>query len=99
MWLVYWLGMERTGYYHKIHSGCPMLVLGGMSEEEKTLLSQARGGAAKTTLVWYWLNEFITREHLEGSTGDVDSAIISRIHQYLSDGMIGYSNSVSVLVH
>lgn len=95
-WIVCSFGMERTGYYHKIHSECPMLVLGGISEAEKTLLSQARGGAAKTTLVWFWLNEFITREHLEGSTGDIDSAIISRTHQFLSDGMVGYSNAKKI---
>lgn len=73
-----------------------MLVLGGISEAENTLLSQSRGGAAKTTLAWYWLNEFITREHLEGSTGDVDSPIISRIHQFLSDGMKGYNNAKKI---
>merc|ERR1719343_73010 len=85
--------MEQTSYYHKIHLECPMLVLGGVSDAEKTLLSQSRGGGAKTTLVWYWLNEFITREHLEGSTGEVDSPIISRIHQFLSDGMVGHNNA------
>lgn len=83
--------MDGKDYYNKIHKECPMLVLGGVSESERKLLMQARGGAAKTILAWYWLNEFITREHLEGSTGAVDSPIICRIHQCLSDGMVGYN--------
>jgi len=39
------------------------------------------------------LSEFITREHLSGSTGTVGPPIISRIIQFLGDGMIYYNHA------
>ena len=38
-----------------------------------------------------WLQEFISRETLRGSTGDINGAILSRLFQYQSDGMVGYN--------
>lgn len=57
----------------------------------------ARGAYAKTQLTWYWLSEFIIREHLAGSTGDVGPPIISRIIQFLGDGMIYYNHARKIM--
>ena len=57
----------------------------------------ARGASAKTQLCWYWLTEFIIREHLNGSTGKVGPPIISRIIQFLSDGMIFYNHARKIM--
>jgi hypothetical protein len=40
-----------------------------------------------------WLQEFITREHLAGSTGKVAPPIVSQMYQFTSDGMIGYNHA------
>lgn len=40
-----------------------------------------------------WLQEFIARETLRGSTGDINGAILSRLFQYQSDGMVGYNQA------
>jgi predicted membrane chloride channel (bestrophin family) len=60
---------------------------------EITALQNARGPAAKTSLCFMWLQEFISRETLHGSVGDIHSAILSRLFQYQSDGMLGYHQS------
>lgn len=87
--IMYWLGMDRTPEYRaKYNAARPMLVLGGVSEYEIKQLQLARGASAKTTLAWYWLSEFIGREHIAGSTGEIGAPIISRLFQFLSDGMI-----------
>jgi len=92
-WL-YWLGMNRRPAARtRYNAARPMLVLGGVSDAEIDALQKARGSLAKTTLAWYWLCEFITREHLEGSTGNVGPPIISRIHQFMSDAMIPYNSA------
>jgi len=70
---------ERTSY----NASHPMPVLGGVSDGEIRLLQQARGPYAKTQLCWYWLSEFISREHLAGSLGNIGPPIISRIMQFL----------------
>ena len=74
---------QRVKYVYKR----PLMVLGGISKNELVALRRAKGASAKVTLVWYWLSEFITREHLAGTLGDVGSPIVSRVHQFLSDGM------------
>jgi Bestrophin, RFP-TM, chloride channel len=61
-------------------------------DAEIRFLRMARGPLAKTQLCWYWLTEFIIREHLNGSTGKVGPPIISRIIQFLSDGMVFYNH-------
>ena len=68
----------------------PLRVLGGVSDAEMHMLMNARGPSAKVALCSLWLNEFVTREHLSGSTNGVAAPIISRLYQYCSDGMVGY---------
>ena len=71
----------------------PFRVLGGVSDEEMFALSKARGPSAKVQLCAQWLQEFISREYMAGSTGGVASPIISRLYHFLSDGMVGYNQS------
>ena len=80
---------ERTKY----NAARPLPVLGGVSDAEIRFLQTARGPYAKTQLCWFWLSEFVTREHLAGSTGAVGPPIISRIIQFLGDGMIYYNHA------
>jgi hypothetical protein len=71
---------ERTRY----NASRPLQVLGGVSEAEIKFLQMARGPSAKTQLCWFWLSEFMTREHIAGSMGRVPPPIISRLPQFLS---------------
>ena len=80
---------ERTRY----NASRPLGVIGGVSEGEIRFLQMARGPYAKTQLCWHWLSEFVIREHLAGSTGAVGPPIISRISQFLGDGMIYYNHA------
>ena len=75
----------------------PLPVVGGVSDAEIRFLQMARGPSAKTQLCWNWLSEFIIREHLAGSTGKVGPPIISRIIQFLGDGMIYYNHARKVM--
>lgn len=72
-------------------------VISACSDAEIRFLQMARGTSAKTQLCWYWLTEFIIREHLNGSTGKVGPPIISRIIQFLSDGMIFYNHARKIM--
>lgn len=67
------------------------------SDAEIRFLQMARGASAKTQLCWYWLSEFVIREHLNGSTGKVGPPIISRIIQFLGDGMIYYNHARKIM--
>lgn len=49
----------------------PMRVLGGVSESEIKMLQVARGPLAKVGLCTLWLQEFISREYMNGSTVSV----------------------------
>jgi hypothetical protein len=71
----------------------PLPVVGGVSDAEIRFLQMARGPSAKTQLCFNWLSEFIIREHLAGSLGVVGPPIISRIFQFLGDGMIFYNHA------
>lgn len=94
----YWLGFDRTPEYRtKYNASRPMLVIGGVSAGEIEMLQKARGASAKTTLAWYWLSEFIGREHVAGSTGQIGAPIISRLFQFLSDGMIFYNHARKIM--
>lgn len=96
--LKYWLGFDRTPEYRtKYNASRPMLVIGGVSSGEIEMLQKARGASAKTTLAWYWLSEFIGREHVAGSTGQIGAPIISRLFQFLSDGMIFYNHARKIM--
>ena len=95
-WMVrnirYILDISRTPHERAIYNmSRPFAVIGGVSEREAGMLQQARGAPAKVTLVNMWFNEFVIREHLHGSTGNVGPPIISRIHQFQSDGFLWYN--------
>jgi hypothetical protein len=75
----------------------PLPVIGGVSDAEIRFLQMARGPYAKTTLCWNWLSEFCIREHLAGSMGNVGPPIISRVIQFLGDGMIYYNHARKIM--
>lgn len=52
-----------------------ILVLGGASEAEERLISDANGALAKVSLAFLWPMEFVTREGIHGSSGKVHGAI------------------------
>ena len=87
----HWLGLDRLpGSRSHYNAARPLLIIGGVSNGEIKQLQKARGSHAKVTLAMSWLKEFIIREHLNGSLGNVHSAIISRLVQFISDGMLHY---------
>ena len=45
---------------------------------------------AQLALCQLWLKEFVTREYLNGSTGDVAPPIVGRIYHFLTDGIAAY---------
>ena len=87
-----WLFGLTRGKKEKVlyNAARPLRVLGGVSDAEMHMLMNARGPSAKVALCSLWLNEFVTREHLSGSTNGVAAPIISRLYQYCSDGMVGF---------
>lgn len=89
------LGLKRRSHREVTlyNAARPFRVLGGVSDEEMQALSEARGPGAKVSLCSKWLQEFISREYMAGSTGGVAPPIISRLYQFTSDGMIGYNQS------
>ena len=74
----------------------PFTVVGGISPQETAELQSCRGSAAKVNLVLFWLQEFIVRESLHGSFGNVGPPIISRLQQYSSDGHLWFSSARKV---
>lgn len=74
----------------------PFQVLGGISDAEIKLLQEARGPSAKVSLCFMWLQEFVSREYQDGSTGAMAGTIIGRLHQFSSDGMKGYHQARKV---
>ena len=122
----YLLGMDQTKRARTIYNAArPMLVLGGVSDNEIAFLQRARGPYAKTQLVWSWLSDFIVREHMAGSMGKVSICvvfgprrgtsrlpvphhrpvfpfqvgppIVSRIIQFLSDGILYYNHARKIM--
>lgn len=81
----------------KHNAALPLSVIGGVSDAEIRFLQIARGPYAKTQLCFNWLTEFIIREHLAGSLGNVAPPIISRIVQFLGDGMIYYNHARKIM--
>jgi hypothetical protein len=95
----YFLGTGRSPAQRtRYNASRPLPVLGGVSEGEIRFLQMARGPYAKTQLCWNWLSEFIVREHLAGSMGEVGSPIISRVMQFLGDGMAAYNQARKIMV-
>jgi len=92
--LRYLFGMTRTPKSRTLYNAArPFRVIGGVSDEEIQALQKARGPLAKVALCTMWLQEFISREYLSGSTGNVAPPIISRLYQFTSDGMLGYNQA------
>ena len=88
----YMLDMSRTKYKRSKYNACrPLSVVGGVSQNEIDMLQRARGQSAKMALVVFWWNEFIIREQLHGSLGNVGPPIVSRLQQYTSDGHLWYN--------
>ena len=86
-------GMSRNSRQRTIYNASrPFSVLGGVSDNEVTMLRKVRGHSAQHALCCLWLREFITREHLHGSTGSVAPPIVARVYQHLSDGSQQYNN-------
>jgi hypothetical protein len=98
--IVYFLlGWRRSQRYRTLYNAArPLAVLGGVSDDEVRLLQEARGPYAKVMLVTMWYQEFLSREYIAGSTGDVAPPIISRLYQMLSDGVVGYNQARKVAV-
>jgi hypothetical protein len=88
------LGMERSPAHRTLYNAArPFLVIGGISDKECELLMAAHGPYAQMALCNMWLKEFISREYLHGSTGDVAPPIVGRVFQFISDGVTGYNQS------
>lgn len=88
------MGLSRSKKRRTLYNAArPFGVLGGVSDEEIKLLQRARGPYAKVSLVSMWLQEFLSREYLAGSTGDITAPILSRCYQMISDGMTGYNQA------
>ena len=95
--LRYLFGLSRSPADRTLYNAArPFRVIGGVSDQEVELLAAARGPSAKVALAFMWLEEFISREHLNGSTGAIAPPIISRLFQFLSDGMTGYNQARKV---
>ena len=93
----YLLGISRSEKDRTLYNAArPFKVIGGPSDAEVEMLRAARGPFAKVALCTMWLQEFIIREHMAGSTGGIGDPIISRIFQFISDGMIGYNQARKV---
>lgn len=96
--LSHWLGLDRLpGKRNMYNVNRPLLVLGGVSDCEVHYLRMARGPYAKAQLAFHWFADFIIREHLNGSMGEVHSAIISRLVQFSSDGMLYYNQARKIM--
>ena len=92
--LHFMFGLTRSERHRALYNAArPFTVLGGISDDEVEKLDRARGPYAKVALCTFWLQEFITREILHGSVGTVHHALLSRLHQYVSDGSIGYNQA------
>jgi predicted membrane chloride channel (bestrophin family) len=94
----YLLGIDQTKHSRTIYNAArPMLVIGGVSDNEIAFLQRARGPYAKTQLVWNWFSDLLIREHHSGTLGNVGPPIISRVVQFLSDGMLYYNHARKIM--
>jgi hypothetical protein len=68
----YLFGLKRSRRERTLYNAArPFHVIGGISDEEARCLQQAKGPYAQMALCNMWLKEFISREYLNGSTGNV----------------------------
>jgi predicted membrane chloride channel (bestrophin family) len=92
--MCYLIGRSRNQKAQTLYNAArPFRVVGGVSDAEIEMLQAARGPLAKVALCSMWLQEFISREYMAGSTGNVAPPIISRLYQCVSDGMLGYNQA------
>ncbi|CAJ1941221.1 unnamed protein product [Cylindrotheca closterium] len=90
----YMLGLSRNDVSRTLYNAArPFRVIGNVSDAEIELLQKARGPLAKVSLCSLWLQEFLSREYLQGSTGNIAPPIVSRLYQYVSEGMAGYNQA------
>jgi hypothetical protein len=83
----YFLGIKRSIQGRTLYNAArPFRVIGGISDNEARCLRQTNGPTAQMALCTMWLKEFVTREHLNGSTGNIAPPIVGRVHQFISDG-------------
>ncbi len=88
------LGRSRNVHARTLYNAArPFRVIGNVSDAEIEKLQQARGPLAKVSLISMWLLELISREYQAGSTGDVAPPIITRLYQFLSEGLAGYNQA------
>jgi len=93
----YLLGVSRNDGSRTLYNAArPFRVIGNVSDAEIELLQAVRGPQAKVSLCSMWLQEFLSREYLNGSTGNVAPPIISRVYQFISEGMSGYNQARKV---
>jgi len=94
---LYLFGQSRNSTSRTLYNASrPFRIIGGVSDTEIELLQAARGPLAKVALCSLWLQEFVTRECLAGSVGSVAPPILSRLYQFISDGMLGYNQARKV---
>jgi hypothetical protein len=96
--LYYFLAMDATPKSRTRFNAIarPLLVIGGVSYAELIYIRHARGPYAKTQLVYSWLSDLILREHLAGNMGNIAPPIITRVIQFLSDGMSAYNHALKI---
>lgn len=88
------LGRSRNVQARTLYNaGRPFRVIGNVSDAEIEKLQEARGPLAKVSLISMWLLELISREYQAGSTGDVAAPILSRLYQFVSEGLAGYNQA------
>lgn len=88
------LGRSRNDHARTLYNAArPFRVIGNVSDAEIEKLQEARGPLAKVSLVSMWLLELISREYQAGSTGAVAPPIISRLYQFVSEGLAGYNQA------
>lgn len=84
----YLLGIKQSQQRRTLYNAArPFRVIGGISDNEARCLQQANGPTAQMALCSMWLKEFVSREYLNGSTGNVAPPIVGRVYQFIADGL------------
>jgi Bestrophin, RFP-TM, chloride channel len=91
----YCLGLSRTDRQRTLYAAArPFGVLGGVSDAELRILRQVRGPSAQVTLCQMWIKEFVSREYLAHSLGDVGPPIVAQgVFSNLHGGTAGYNQA------
>jgi hypothetical protein len=90
--LYFFLGMHRGSAQRTMYNAArPFRVLGGASDKECEMLMKAKGPYAQMALCNMWLKEFISREYLNGSTGNIAPPIVGRVYQFISQGVASFN--------